>query len=254
MRWLAWRHALLVALGVGGVAFGLGCVGPHSNGAVWAVQNLDAERAMFQLGDTRRAQLARDFQLGLADDTLGSEQQRVQADLEACPGPERSAFAPSRRDTLRDSVRIRAESDAQRLQSLANVALADWYIRSASATGDASFCDRARAALNGSAAPPQQQALLARVPTTTVARDPSAEPVQAEAGSLSNYALGYLDAVTGAAPLPQYLALTYGGALLNAQPTMDAQTAAGMVDAQAAAYPQWEPDALYAAVRGGDWP
>ena len=53
------------------------------------------------------------------------------------------------------------------------------------------------------------------------------------------------------APLPQYLAWVYGGTLLTEAQPVDAETAAAGVDAQAPAYPEWEPDALYAALRGG---
>jgi hypothetical protein len=240
-------------MGVALVGVGVGCVGEGSNGAVWAARNLDAERAMFQLGDARRAQMAQSFELGLADETLGAEQQRVQALLQGCPG-QRSAFAPSRGNTLRDSVRIRAQGDPARIQAVADVALADWFSRRASATGNAAYCAQAQAALNGTAQTPPPTNLLANIPAATVARDPNAKPVPIDGGTLSNYALGYLDAVSGAAPLPQYLAVVYGGSLRNAQPTTDADSAARLVDVQAAAYPQWEPDALYAALRGGSWP
>jgi hypothetical protein len=72
---------------------------------------------------------------------------------------------------------------------------------------------------------------------------------------VSNYALGYLDTVQAPSPLPQYLAAVYGGSL-QALPyaPLDAETAQTAVDRAAPAYPQWEPDALYAALRGGAWP
>ena len=229
------------------------CAGSHSNGSLWAEQNLEAERAMFQLGDAQRAQDAQAFQLALADQTLAAEQQRISTDVQTCPGP-RDTFAPSRGDALRDTVRIRAQADAARLQALANVALADWYSRRASATGNAAYCDRARAALSGSTPSMPTQDLLATIPVSTVTRNPAAAPASVDGASLSNYALGYLDAVSGAAPLPQYLALSYGGLLVDAQPQTDAETAVCMVDAQAAGYPEWEPDALYVALRGGAWP
>ena len=241
----------LVFLGL--IPLAVGCAAPHSNGSVWAEQNLEAERTMFQLGDAQRAQNAQAFQLGLADETLGNEQRRITRDLQTCPGPY-EPFAPSHGDTLRDTVRIRAQGDAARLQAVANVAVADWFSRRASATGNASYCQRAQSALDDSTPTPSAANLLANVPAATVSRNPAATPSGEDNGTLSNYALGYLDAVSGAAPLPQYLALTYGGMLVNAQPQTDAETAVRLVDDQAAAYPQWEPDALYVALRGGAWP
>jgi hypothetical protein len=70
--------------------------------------------------------------------------------------------------------------------------------------------------------------------------------------AVSEYALGYTDTVRAAAPLPQYLAFVYGGYVSEGhERQLDVDTAARLVDRDAAAYPQWEPDALYAALRGG---
>ncbi len=230
-----------------------GCAGPHSNGAAWAARNLDAERRMFQLGEARRAQMAQAFQVGLADETLAAEQQRMADGLQSCPGP-REAFVPSAGDASRDTVRLRAQGDSNRTRTLAEVALADWFVRRARSTGDAAYCERARAALDGTLPGVPAGDLLASVADATVTRDTKANPVPVDGGTLTDYALGYVDAVTGAAPLPQYLSLVYGGVVLDTAAARDAQTAARMVDEQAAAYPQWEPDALYAALRGGAWP
>jgi hypothetical protein len=71
--------------------------------------------------------------------------------------------------------------------------------------------------------------------------------------ALSKYAMGYVDTVHAAAPLPQYIALVYGGVLLlprDSPPGLDEATAATMVDHEATAFRDWEPDALYAALRG----
>jgi hypothetical protein len=71
--------------------------------------------------------------------------------------------------------------------------------------------------------------------------------------ALSNYALGYVETLQAAAPLPQYLALVYGGSVVDSGDSagMDSESAAMLVDEQAGAYPEWEPDALYAALTGG---
>jgi hypothetical protein len=234
-----------------------GCAAPHSNGAAWAQQNLDAERVLFQLGDAQRAQLAQNFQFSLVDDALAHERQRITSALHACPGPA-EPLQLSASDQLRDGMRIQAQSDPTRMAQIANVALADWFVRRAAATGNAEFCARATDALNGTA-PTAQPDLLPSLRADTVSRNgappDSLQPSDAPAlVALSDYALGYVDAVEAEAPLPQYLAGVYGGVLQDGAATEDSETALGTVDAQAAAYPQWEPDALYLGLRGGSLP
>ena len=90
----------------------------------------------------------------------------------------------------------------------------------------------------------------------TVSRDPLhgvvADPAWPASVALSNYALGYVDTVQAMAPLPQYLAATYGGGLVLGTATgpalIAAETPESLVDRFAPAYPEWEPDALYAAL------
>lgn len=230
-----------------------GCAGPHSTGALWARQNLDAERATFRLGDQKRAELAQQFEVSISDESLSAEVQRIETELQACPGPP-EAFKPSDGDRVRDGIRLHVQSDAARLGMLSNVALADWFLRRGSATGDSRFCTRAQQALNGSLGAPSAGDLLNGIPAAMVTRFAAATPVEADVATVSNYALGYIDAVTGSAPLPQYLAVVYGGSLAETAPAMSIESAAIKVDMQAAAYPEWEPDALYAALRGGTWP
>ncbi|HEV7664913.1 MAG TPA: hypothetical protein VGQ62_15390, partial [Chloroflexota bacterium] len=144
--------------------------------------------------------------------------------------------------------------------ALAQVALADWYVRRAAASGDVGQCQRGRAALGG---PPQAEpsaaTLLAELGPATVSRDASAgnparvAPPPSDALTLLDlYASGYLDVVTATAPLPQYLAAVYGGSL-SAGPTSvpngQGRSAEQLVDDLAQVYPQWEPDALYEALR-----
>jgi hypothetical protein len=235
-----------------------GCVGPHSTGALWAQQNLDQEMAFYAVSDAQRAEAMHTYVLGLVDEGLAAERQRIEAGLQECPGPLQT-FAISQGDTVRDAIRLHARGDATRLAELARIATADWYVRRAASTGDAGFCQRAEAALAGGLPVPQSD-VLGRLPAATVTRDPH-QPAAVVSGdpplvTLSNYAMGATDAVTADAPLPQYLALVYGGFLFSSPgtpPAMDTETAAAMVDDQATAYPDWEPDALYAALRGGQW-
>jgi hypothetical protein len=262
-RILALAMRLLVLLGLALVS--IGCAGPHSTGALWAQQNLDAERAMFQLGETRRAQLAQAFELSLVDEQVASEQKRLAADLQTCPGP-RQPLALSSGDRLRDTARVRAQADPAHLSQVANVALADWYVRRAQATGDALRCQRAQQVLSGvNGAGSSDANVLDGLPTATVTRDPNVTPnrtlqVPTDANppivSVSNYGLGAVDTVQAAAPLPQYLAGVYGGMLLSSEqtPSADPETVANLVDREAPDYPQWEPDALYLALRGGVMP
>jgi hypothetical protein len=228
------------------------CAGPHSTGALWAQQNLDQERAMFQLSDAQRAGIAQAFEFNLADEALQSERQRITTELQNCPGP-RQAFATSPGDTVRDAVRVRAESDPERLGQVARLAQADWYTRRAAATGNPRFCDQAQMALGGQLTWSGPSDLLDNLPPATVSRDPRdpTPPLTSDLPlvTLIQYALGYLDSVQAAAPLPQYLAVAYGG-LVSSPAVLDEEAAANLVDQQAPAYADWEPDALYAALRG----
>ena len=86
----------------------------------------------------------------------------------------------------------------------------------------------------------------------TVTRDPRTSIPPQEDGqiatSVSKYALGVIDTLRAPSPLPQYLALVYGGEIENRTVSAPSDTAAERVDEFAAAYPEWEPDALYAAL------
>jgi hypothetical protein len=206
---------------------------------------------MYQQSDAQRAGIARSFELGLADESLQAERQRITSQLQNCPGPSQP-LGVSPGDSVRDTIRLHAQADPTRLAAVSQLALADWYARRASATGNAKFCEKAQSAL-GSPIGNAKAELLASVPSATVSRDPSAPtpPLTSDPplATLSQYALGSLDSVTAPAPLPQYLALVYGGSL-SSSARMDSEAAADLVDAQAPAYPDWEPDALYAALRG----
>jgi hypothetical protein len=69
--------------------------------------------------------------------------------------------------------------------------------------------------------------------------------------ALSLYATRSVDSVRAAAPLPQYLAAVYGGRLVlagAAMPDLGGQSPEAVVDELALTHPEWEPDALYAAL------
>jgi hypothetical protein len=153
---------------------------------------------------------------------------------------------------------MQAQGDASRTAQVAQLALADWRIRRARATGNAQACADAQATLGSEAAEtPSRDDLISALPVVSVTREPgqnaapaTRDPVEI---TVSEYALGYVDRVTAASPLPQYLALVYGGYLVLPQgaAVLDAETAANLVDQHAPEYPEWEPDALYTALRGG---
>src|SRR5262249_34395896 len=126
------------------------CAGPHSNGALWSLQNVQQEIAFYAVGDAQRQAQAQAFELSLADQTLASERARLQAVMQTCPGP-LQPFEVSRADAARDAVRVQAQGDQMRLTQLGQLALADWYVRRAAATGDAHYCQLAQDALNGTA-------------------------------------------------------------------------------------------------------
>jgi hypothetical protein len=247
------------ALSIGLLAWCTACVGPHSSGSLWSQQFFEQERPLFAMTQPQLRMRAQAFELGLADEALAAESERIQAALRVCPDPLQAAHV-SPADTVRDGIRVRAEGDPSRLGQVGQLALADWYMRRASTSGDARFCDQARMALTGTPASSASGDLLAGLPAATVSRDDrqstTALPPSSETpiATLSKYALGSVDAVHAAAPLPQYLAVAYGGFVsmpADSPPPLDAESAAALVDRQAPAYPDWEPDALYAALRGG---
>ncbi|HEV7664389.1 MAG TPA: hypothetical protein VGQ62_12690, partial [Chloroflexota bacterium] len=192
----------------------VGCLGPHTTGGLWAQQNLEQELAQFRLTDAQRVERATVYELGVADEMLAADKARVEAALKSCLGTQRQALGLSEGDRVRDGVRLRIGADATRSTTLAQVALADWYVRRAAASGDVGQCQRARAALGGAPqAEPSASTLLAELGRATVSRDASAgnpagvAPPTTDALTLLDlYASGYLDVVTATAPLPQYLA------------------------------------------------
>jgi hypothetical protein len=240
----------------------VGCVGPHSTGALWAQQNLEQELILGRQTEAERLGKLHAYELSLADEALASERARLGTALQDCPGMARQTLQLSPGDRTRDSIRLRIGDDALRNTAVAQVALADWRLRRAQATGDGRFCDDARQALNGSQiVKPTIPDRLAQLGSATVTRDPQHSGVPAEQTatelSLSHYALGYTDTVRARAPLPQYLAAVYGGSLLDVDPAPSlnvwvpgdqAFTPEMAVDLLAPVYPQWEPDALYSAL------
>jgi hypothetical protein len=235
----------------------VGCVGPHSTGALWAQQNLEQELVIGRQTAAERLAMLHAYELVLADEALASERARVTAALQDCPGSARHSLQVSPGDRVRDSIRVRIGDDIQRQVAVAQLALADWRLRRGQATGEAHFCDEARQALGGSlSAAANTSDVLSSLGSATVTRDPRyASAATDEAGSvigLSDYALGYTDTVRARAPLPQYLAAVYGGVLLavDSPPRLTAaQTPETVVDDLAPMYPQWEPDAIYAALQ-----
>jgi hypothetical protein len=254
----------------------VGCVGPHSSGALWAQQNLEQELVSGRQLDAERVAALHAYELALADESLTAERARLALAAQDCPGAARQLqLSPG--DRTRDSIRLRIGDNALRQTAVAQLALIDWRMRRAHATGDARFCDDARLALavptaaDGIAAisvtgslngQPSTDDPLAALGWATVARTPrgaGAVPDQAAMElSLSNYALGYTDTVRARAPLPQYLAAVYGGVLLDVDappalniwvPSNQAFTAESAVDLLAPVYPQWEPDALFVALQ-----
>jgi hypothetical protein len=245
-----------IGFALGGLLL-VGCAGPHSSDGLWAQQNLEQEAAVFRLSDAQRADQARAFELGLADETLAADRARIAAGVTACPGSTREPLAVSPGDRVRDTVRIRVQGDPVRQASLAQVALADWRLRRARATGDAGMCDEARAALTSTVSVPSRFENFEQLGVATVTRDAqlssaaNLSPNDNPLVDLSLYASGWADDVTAKAPLPQYLAAVYGGSV-NAS-SMNGSLLNGrapelVVDELAPAYPEWEPDALLAAL------
>jgi hypothetical protein len=238
------------------VALSVGCAPAPSSGGLWSQQELQQELAMFRLSDAQRADGARAYQLSVADSVLTSERSRLEALAANCPGPSQ-ALDISPGDRVRDGIRIQVEGDAGHLASVAQLSLADWQLRRAAATGDARFCDQARASLAGQAqaASHTQVDPFTSPRTATVVRDPAHAglvldnpPVDR---ALSSYAVQAADGVRASSPLPEYLAAVYGGTATATAPISlpSDLSAEQLVDQLAPAHPDWEPDALYAALR-----
>jgi hypothetical protein len=212
--------------------------------------------ALFRLSEAQRAANARAFELTLGAEAMAGERARMLNGLADCPGSVRRPLALSGGDRVRDGVRVRVQGDAAALHDLAQVALADWRLRRAQATGDVTQCTAARAALSGADQPIAARGLIERLGQATVVRDPKGSSSQDVSGQpatlLSAYASSWSNRVIAGAPLPQYLAAVYGGELLSASqaPDLGGRTPEAFVDELAPAYPEWEPDALYVALGG----
>ena len=255
-------------LGVGWVLVA-GCSGPAAGGGgggLWAQQHLQAELARFRLTDAQRAETARQFELGVADEQLAHERARLAGVQADCPGPVRQPLGLSAADRLRDGIRLQVAGDDARLASLAHLALADWWLRRAADTGDRAPCEQARAALAGQPTTPTTAGAspaedpLAGLGEATVVRDAARSSTTLTAPSadvaLRLYALGWTDAVRGPRPVAAYLAGVYGGSL-EASDTTPPAPAVGdrspeqMVDTLAPRHPELEPDAIYLALAPG---
>lgn len=220
---------------VGTLVVLVGCAAPRSNGGLWALQNAQEDGPIFAMSDQARAAEAQAFELELADAALASERTRVQV----CRSGERQPPGMSVGDKVRDGIRLRIGDDPARLGQLAQIALADWY-------GRRSMCDLSLAAFNGSLPAAERSPAIDTLGDATVSRG-SAKVFQGDASvALGLYALGAVDAVTARGPLPQYLAAVYGGSVDH---TLRREDAVTLVDRVAPAYPEWEPDALLAALQ-----
>ena len=234
----------------------VGCSGPHSSGGLWAQQELRQELVLYGVSDAQRADGARAYELGIADDALRSERSRLDELLGECGTTPRQPLTISDGDRIRDGNRIQAQGDPTRLAEIAQLALADWQLRRAPDTGDARHCAAAHASLDGRSTTQAADAddPFGSVTLATVVRDPAHQGATLDDATpnlaLSSYALGYTDSLRARSPLPQYLAAVYGGTVLDAAvvPPSD-QSAEERVDQLAPAHPEWEPDALYAALR-----
>jgi hypothetical protein len=227
----------------------VGCTGPPSDGSLWNLQAQEQERATFRLTDEQRRQQARAYELALADAMLEGERQRLEAQLQACPGPSRVPLAVSPANRTRDAIRVRIGSHAERLTEVAQLALADWRLRRAGATGDAAHCQAGRDALVLTSVPSTAGPVLHDTDATVARGTNVARAVEGEPAlrMLSEYALGWTDAVRAPVPLPHHLAAVYGGvASAYAPATRPSDRAAeDVVDELAPQLPMWEPDALW---------
>src|SRR5258708_25992662 len=90
----------------------VGCVGPHSTGALWAQQNLDQELVFGRQTEAERLATLHAYELTLADESLAAERARLGLAVQDCPGAPRQTMRLSPADRLRDSIRLRIGDDA----------------------------------------------------------------------------------------------------------------------------------------------
>lgn len=249
-----------------------GCVGPHTSGALWSQQNLAQEITLSRVTDATRTAHVKSYEQSMAVPLLAAERARVADQVDACPGRTRQPLAISEGDLVRDRIRVLGHAETGLQTSVAALAQADWFARRGQATGEALACARARAALDGQAqatpvaatspsavsSPTDAAAartLLDALGPATVSRDGSlsstpADPAESRLTTISAYALQASDTVTAPSPLPQYLARVYGGTLTRpaAAPNLGGRTPEAIVDDLAPIVPDWEPDALLAAL------
>ncbi|MDQ3810978.1 MAG: hypothetical protein M3336_11865, partial [Chloroflexota bacterium] len=115
-----------------------GCSAPSADagdGGLWAREAIRQELSLARLSDPRRAALAREVELSLADELLDREQARLAVLLADCPAAQRQSLVLSEGDRARDAARLRIADDASRRARVADQALADWFIRRGRATG-----------------------------------------------------------------------------------------------------------------------
>jgi hypothetical protein len=240
------RRVLVVC----GLVASLGCAAPRSSGALWALEEARLEEeTVYRTPQPQREAQARQYELLATDDLLAADQARLEGLLAGCPGPRQDRLEPSAGAKLRDAAR--SKQDPDRRARADRLAAADWYLRRAATTGDASFCERARQSLDQSVEP-ERTGRVQALPDGEVdqgtaspeAIDASADPYLA----LVAYRLGLADAVRGPAPLVGHLAAIYGGSLKLPAVESAAPEPEDRVDRLAASL-EWEPDGLDAALR-----
>src|SRR6266851_5445152 len=113
---------MLLVVSVSCLLVMVGCVGPHSTGALWAQQNLENELVNGRLTDAERAARMHAYELTLADEAVAAEYARLGLALQDCPGAARQALELSAGDRIRDSIRLRVGDDPSRQVAVAQLA------------------------------------------------------------------------------------------------------------------------------------
>src|SRR5688500_4996342 len=120
----------------------VGCAAPGSDGGLWARQGLQQELTISRLTEQQRKEMAREFELRLADEALDKAEARIVAALQACRG----APEPASPDLSLNALRIRVGDDLPRRVRLTQLAMAESLLAEQQ-------CERARTALTESPAP-----------------------------------------------------------------------------------------------------
>src|SRR4051812_152438 len=83
-----------------------GCVGSHSTGSLWVLQNTQLDAQQFRTSDAQTSATPAAYQVALAQQVIDSERARLEAGLVSCAKGDRQALVISEGARQRDRARL----------------------------------------------------------------------------------------------------------------------------------------------------